>query len=499
MAKDRWGLKQVYPTKKTAGLSGTGVGFKYEQSANILDDENHFNGEGDVKGASNFTWTMETSGPTSVQIFKHSDSADSIGGCDMNFSETYKRGYGYRKDEPQNVEVTFLMKFLDSESDNGFAIEGPTGRHSGDGCCQGFAYKVDIQYKENPPKFRFRKEMWHVSNHNDPKTGVWGNSKFNFDLMDHDKWVGFKYIHYVKQNGISQDKDSVVLELWGNVDPEANPESGWFLMKRTEDKGGWGDDGDDCNGDKDQVGAWSNSNIRLKSNDEGGVFQFKWLSMREIDPMASFDSDPAEPIDNPNTSPEEVTGLLTLKYDINVYRIGQCSPAGSVEFYNSPRDPVDNTRSWTFHIESSAGIKRDRIGMVARDLGSVLVNQPPLLEADFWLWKVGSPTGTLTVRIRNKNGTIKATMGTLDVSTLTTSPALKQFINLSNGYKMVVGDYLLAEYTSGDTSNYVRMGKRDTLYVTGGVSTRAVHYNVDVTPNRYEEHSTREIVGVLLN
>ena len=119
-----FGIPHIYATKEN--------GFVYQQSDDILDDS-HFNGEGDVTNSENGEWTFETDGPTSVQVFKNSDTANSIGGCDMDFTDTAARGYGYKKDDPRDIELTFLIKFVDANSDNGFAIEGPTGRHSGDG------------------------------------------------------------------------------------------------------------------------------------------------------------------------------------------------------------------------------------------------------------------------------------------------------------------------------------------------------------------------------
>jgi hypothetical protein len=499
MPTDRWGYKKIYPTKKWAGItSGPTTGLSYEQSSNIMND-GIFNDEGHVKDSSNYKWTFTTSGPDAVQIGRNGTDDSAIGGCGMNFTDTARRGYAYKNTDVRDFELTFAIKFV-SGGENGLALEGPTGPHSGSGCCSGFAYKVDIDFGQNPPVFRFRKEMFHVDNSDDPKTGKWTNSKFNFDLKT-DRYVGFKYIRYNKKGQVTghNTTDSVVLELWGNIHPDTQPLD-WFLMKRTEDKGGWGDSGDECDGDKDQIGSWSAEKIRIKSNDPDGEYDFKNLSWREIDPTLTFEDIPdGGSTDNPPSQPSEVTGILSLKYDINVYRIGACSPAGSIEFYSSGKDPVDDTSSWIYTIESSTGVTRTRIGLHALNSLSKLCNQPPLQEADFYLWKSGSPTGTLTVRIRNSNMTVKATMGTLDVSTLSTSPVLKPFINLSNGYKMVAGDYLLAEYSGGDSSNYVRIAKRNTLTATDGINTKSGYWNTFPSTDRWEEFTTREISGKLWN
>ncbi len=500
MPNDKWGYPFIYPTRKWAGItSGPTTGLAYFQSDDITDDS-IFNDEGHVTNSGGGQWTMSTSGPDAVQIGRTGTDDSAIGGCDMDFEATEDRGYSYKNIDPRDHELTFAVKFVDSGSDNGFAIEGPTGPHSGSGCCSGFAYKLDIQYNENPTKFRFRKEMYHVSNSDDPKTGVWTTSLIPYKLLGHDDWTGFKFIRYNKKDGRSSGHDSVILEVWINPDPDDDPLN-WKLAKRTEDKGGWGDDGDHCNGVKDQVGTWSAQKIRLKSNDESGEFDFKHLSWREVDPLLQFDDDPTDGgstgggTDGGSTTPEEVTGVLSIQYDINNYRTSACSPSGSIQFYDSG----DDGNAWTFVAETTAGVTRTRIGLRAITSISGLCDQPPLQEADFRFKKTGSPTGTLTVTIRNTNGTLKTTMGTLDVSTLTGTMQLIQFINLSNTYVMVAGDYLLAEYSGGDNSNYVSMAVRNTLVATGGINTKAVYYNTFPTTDVYVESSTREISGKLWN
>ena len=454
MAEDKFGLPHIYPSK-----SG---GFTYQQSNNILDDS-HFNGEGDVQEESNGEWTFETDGPTSVQIFRNSDSANSIGGCDMDFADTAARGYGYKANDPRDVEITFEIKFQEAGSDNGFAIEGPTGRHSGDGCCQGFAYKIDIQFQENPTKFRFRKEMWHVSNHNDPKTGVWTNSNFNFLLLGHSKWVGFKYIHYVKKDGANSGhntKDSVVLELWGNPDPDSDKKN-WKLLKRTEDKGGWGNDGDHCNGDDDQIGVWSNSNFRLKSNTENGKFRLRRLSLREIDPTKEFDDTPddtsGDPTGGQNTT-RTVVGSFTLCRDINSIRSNPCSATGNKAFFNWISDAEEHNLA-----DAAVSDNIKRLAERCTNINSSLYQKVPV-AFDVKLRKVGTPGASPTVNatIRTADNVLKYTSPTaVDPSALTTTLATTQFDFSTNTYALQTGDRICVEYEGTSETNYVRAGIRD--------------------------------------
>jgi hypothetical protein len=109
-------------------------------------------------------------------------------------------------------------------------------------------------------------------------------------------------------------------------------------------------------------------------------------------------------------------------------------------------------------------------------------NGAVLDKATFYLKKVGSPTGNATAIIYAHSGTFGtssvgtgsalATSATLDVSTLTTSYALKDFtfsggnkITLTNGTNYVV----VVNYAGGDGfSNYVHVGVDNSSSSHGG-------------------------------
>lgn len=446
------GLPLFYPTK-----SG---GFTYFQSDDILDDSN-FNGEGDVTDSSGGEWTFETDGPTSVQIFKNSDTANSIGGCDMDFAETAERGYGYRADDPRDIELKFLVKFVSADSDEGFAIEGPTGRHSGDGCCQGFAYKLDINFQTSPVEWRFRKEMFHVSNSNDPTHDVWTTSLAPDAFIGGD-YVGIGYVHYIKPGGANSGHntdDSVVLEAWFNPDPENNP-TNWTMIKRTEDKGGWGNDGDACGGDDDQIGVWSNSNFRLKSNVDGGEFQFKHLSLREIDPFGTFEDDPEEPEPGEETEPTQVQGVFSFKWDINHLRVSPCAGAGgggaggSAIFYNiSATSETELSNTTTFQ-------NRTRGGEQCQNSSSPIYNKL-IKQLDVPLKKVGTPGATpvINAKIWSSGGSVIYTSPTtIAPNALTTSFTTQSFDFSTNTHLITTGDVVGVEYITTSSTNYVIFG-----------------------------------------
>jgi len=249
------------------------------QSSNYVDwpDEMDFPGGGVV--------VMNPNGPTDFGIGKYAASfTDSIGGCDMSFTDTAARGYAYKADDPRDVEYKFICTFEGIDPGNGMSISARTGHHTSDNCCQGFAYMFNVDPNTNPAEFRFRKEMWHVSYHDSPE-GHFTHPVANFKLVGHGK-VGMGFVIYNKPN----TTDRVVLEGWFNPNPTADI-TNWTMVKRIEDFPGnnWGNDGGQCDGDSDQVGTWSGPQNRTKTNSTSGSVTFEKISFREIDPTRALD------------------------------------------------------------------------------------------------------------------------------------------------------------------------------------------------------------------
>jgi hypothetical protein len=80
---------------------------------------------------------------------------------------------------------------------------------------------------------------------------------------------------------------------------------------------------------------------------------------------------------------------------------------------------------------------------------------------EFQLSKTGSPTGTLTARIRNSGDSVVAEYGTLDVSTLTGTLAVTRFYASASPRVLADGDRISVEYSGGDVSNYVLIGRKN--------------------------------------
>jgi hypothetical protein len=76
------------------------------------------------------------------------------------------------------------------------------------------------------------------------------------------------------------------------------------------------------------------------------------------------------------------------------------------------------------------------------------------------LKKNGLPTGTATLNCRNTlNDTVRFTLGTLDVATLTAVFAEKTFQNLSNSVALGWEDCLCLEFAGGTITNHITVGK----------------------------------------
>jgi len=140
----------------------------------------------------------------------------------------------------------------------------------------------------------------------------------------------------------------------------------------------------------------------------------------------------------------------------NVYLIywgasyGVSGGSTPVSIYNVP---IANSPT---HL-SSTSTDYQREGIVANTSTSVLLNKPPITEVDVCLGKSGSPTGNVTVNMRNSADGIIFQIGVIDAATGITQTAVKAYNLLcpTNTHAMVTGDYISIEYNGGNSTNYV--------------------------------------------
>jgi len=72
------------------------------------------------------------------------------------------------------------------------------------------------------------------------------------------------------------------------------------------------------------------------------------------------------------------------------------------------------------------------------------------------LQKNNSPTGTCYARIWSSGNVLQCTLGSLDVSTISTSATDYEFDDPDSSYTCSNGDYIGIEYNSGDNTDYIK-------------------------------------------
>jgi hypothetical protein len=157
------------------------------------------------------------------------------------------------------------------QSDENFAWYARGGRHTGSGApegCEGSSIKPDLGYDG---RVRFAKEQWHVSY-------VFTDHKRAMSSIE-DRWVGFKGIMYnIEQNG----ETALKMEIWVDMNEDGNEDGPWVKVDENIDEGGWGDEGEECGGDPDQIITWGGPIATFRWDGASNV-DIKNFSVREIE------------------------------------------------------------------------------------------------------------------------------------------------------------------------------------------------------------------------
>jgi hypothetical protein len=194
-------------------------------------------------------------------------------------------GYMMSKNDWKNIEATIYINPSSMSSDDSFFIAARGGKHQGNANCEGFAYMGIVDYDGT---LRFAKEQYHENvNYLDIEEN-------NTLGSINDIWTGIKFCVY----NMNDDKEdpSVKLELW--IDPNSN--NNWIPAFSYKDSKGWGDMGLFCNGlSTDQKGTWGGP-IVIFGWDKCDSVQFKWMSVREIDPYIVFNEGGANILEQMN-------------------------------------------------------------------------------------------------------------------------------------------------------------------------------------------------------
>lgn len=437
-------------------------GFFYESSDDPTSDD-AFEGGSETKKTGTNTVTMKPNGPTNFHIGKNVKGfKDSTGGCGLKFPDAQGRGYAWKKDDVRDMELKGVFNF--NIGSNGFSLSCCTGHHSTPKpCCQGHAYMITLEPSQGSATFR--KEMWHVSYHDSPE------GSFDVSGLDTNKWIGVGFIRYNKKVSDDPTEDQVVLELWLNANPDSDIKN-WKLIKKIIDKpgNGWGDDGDDCHGDKDQVLTWSGPKNRFKTNASSGTVQAKMLSLREIDPLGTVDpgggtGGPGPGGGVPPESPQPpTTGTIyrdwIMPYNIITFPEDACGVGDDVGTFVPFYSVTDDNTESNLHRD------RTRACIIANGSASKLVGKKPRRVRMILSTTGVPPAGDVTCVMRKNNTDEVAVTFTLTaIDGVLTSPPLnvtgmsstkKQytFENLTSDYVWQIGDRICVEY-SGNTADTI--------------------------------------------
>lgn len=254
---DVFGVKMLYPSKPG------GEAWALGSDAN---KDSRFDPKTKVTKNSDGSWKMKS---TQVRM-----SVFTSTGYDSKKIPTYdpdvmaSRGYMQAPNDWKNIEMTGYVKVNGtSDAKDNFAWYARGGKHNDSLSCEGTSYKGGLHYDG---RARFEKESWHVSYVQAPYKTVTKALK--------GRWVGFKA---VMRNTTVSGKEAVRLEMWLNDNAD---KVSWTKIYDMVDDGTWGGDTVRCGGSKKGMPFTWGGPIAVFRWDNATDVDFKWLSVREIQP-----------------------------------------------------------------------------------------------------------------------------------------------------------------------------------------------------------------------
>jgi hypothetical protein len=443
--------------------------------------------------------------------------------CDLNHEETTSQGYVNDSAEWKNVEIQshFFVKAVDSPK--GYLFFEARNGYSGDkgGCCQGTAYGVRLFWDNataDKGTFAFYKQEFTNSLVDLPKQTQTRIPTF------YQKWFAVKFVIY----NVPPNFDRVKLELWlspTELGYPAHPYSNqWAKVGEAEDYVGrdWTSGGDECDAVEDDAPiTWAAPFCSFGWQD-GKVIQFMYTSAREIDPEGSFgedpepnpNPDPGQGVPNPDPTPPEIpptpptdaeppltpttmTKRLTLRREVVNNRLCSCDgtqttvpPGGGggggtggggtggggggtntfITLYNVPLDSTASfaslakvTGSSTFYLRFGQGVTQTSSNWINKS-----INRVEITIADQGNPTGGTGGGVNCVIRKASDDSIAATLSPVATETdILNTGKVFVFENLTNTYKMAFNDKLLFEYDGGNSTNFVKIFRREQPTTTG--------------------------------
>ncbi|RYZ37189.1 MAG: discoidin domain-containing protein [Myxococcaceae bacterium] len=256
--RDRFGVTMLYPTK---------AGGEAWTLADAATSDKRFDPQNPITKNSDGSWKMKDS-QVRMSVFTST-------GYDDDKIPTYdrdvltSRGYMQAANDWKNIEMTGFVK-LNSVSDtsDNFDWYARGGKHNDDHSgCEGSSYKAGFHYDG---RARWQKETWHVSYEQTPYKPATTALK--------GRWVGFKS---VMRNITVSGQTAVKLEMYVNENADKVT---WKKVYDHTDAGRWGGDAQHCGGATGPMAITWGGPIAVFRWDNANDVDFKWLSVREIQP-----------------------------------------------------------------------------------------------------------------------------------------------------------------------------------------------------------------------
>jgi hypothetical protein len=256
------GVTQIYPTKQGGD----------EWFLNMEDPaaDSRFDPKVTVTKNSDGSWKAKSTKIRMNVLTESGYDQDQI--TTYNQNELAAKGYMQSPGDWTNVEITGYVKVNAYSRDDNFSWYARGGTHTSSEGCEGTAYKGNLFYSG---RVRFAKEQWHAG-------GYSFTQMISATEPIKDKWVGFKFIVYniSVQHMDGQNMTGTKMESW----IDENHDGDWVKVSERLDMGGWGDEGDRCGGDLDQIITWGGPIATFRWDNASDV-DFKYFSVREIAPI----------------------------------------------------------------------------------------------------------------------------------------------------------------------------------------------------------------------
>jgi hypothetical protein len=242
-------------------------------------------------------WYVNMDDPRSDSQFRNLGNLVLSGNGDswhVSADQVRMEAWSHENEKWLNVEVTAYAK-IEGGSTELLQLYSRGGHHTDSDQCEGSAYKARLY---GNGMAAWTKEITHPA-----YAGNLGMMQAT-NIPLEDRWVGFKAVFY----NVAEDGSEYV-RLESYIDDDVTDSSGnlvvgnnWELASVVEDRGGWATDNSDfntsCGRERDEVllspGGTDTQNIvgfRTDSID----WSFKYLSAREIDPLAEQVPESPEP------------------------------------------------------------------------------------------------------------------------------------------------------------------------------------------------------------